>query len=241
MVADLTSIAVSLLWGFVASIPLLLGCILALTTKLSKKTIAVIMAFGSGVLVASLAFSLIEEAFEMSQSIPSVIIGFISGGLAYTIANYSLDKRTSKGNIRHRKKSHGTDVGGGNAPGLAILVGSVMDNIPEVLLIAIFISNFPEGLSSSEGMESNGRSRRSILILWIAAVFIGTISSAIGFTLSSYTEPSVLAIALSFAAGAILVMLAESMIPVAYEEGGASRIGIAIMVGFAFAFILGNV
>jgi zinc transporter, ZIP family len=87
MVADLTSIAVSLLWGFVASIPLLLGCILALTTKLSKKTIAVIMAFGSGVLVASLAFSLVEEAFEMSQSIPSVIIGFISGGLAYTIAN----------------------------------------------------------------------------------------------------------------------------------------------------------
>lgn len=257
MVADLTSIAVSLLWGFVASIPLLLGCILALTTKLSKKTIAVIMAFGSGVLVASLAFSLIEEAFEMSQSIPSVIIGFISGGLAYTIANYSLDKRTSKGNIRHRKKSHGTDVGGGNAPGLAILVGSVMDNIPEnmalgislalggsvdiVLLIAIFISNFPEGLSSSEGMESNGRSRRSILILWIVAVFIGTISSAIGFTLSSYTEPSVLAIALSFAAGAILVMLAESMIPVAYEEGGATRTGIAIMVGFSLAFILGNV
>lgn len=85
------------------------------------------MAFGSGVLVASLAFSLIEEAFEMSQSIPSVIIGFISGGLA----NYYLDKRTSKGNIRHRKKSHRTDVGGGNASGLAMLVGSVMDNIPE--------------------------------------------------------------------------------------------------------------
>jgi zinc transporter, ZIP family len=116
MVADLTSIAVSLLWGFIASIPLLLGCLLALTTKLSKKTIAVIMGFGSGVLVASLAFSLIEEAFEMSQSIPSVIIGFISGGLAYTLANYYLDRRTSQGNIRHRKKSHGTDAGGGKAP-----------------------------------------------------------------------------------------------------------------------------
>jgi zinc transporter, ZIP family len=242
MVADLTSIAVSLLWGFVASIPLLLGCLLALTTKLSKKTIAVIMGFGSGVLVASLAFSLIEEAFEMSQSIQSVIIGFISGGLAYTLANYYLDRRTSQGNIRHRKKSSGTDAGGGKAPGLAILVGSIMDNIPEnmalgislaiggsvdlVLMVAIFISNFPEGLSSSEGMKSNGRGKRSILILWMVAVFIGTISSAIGFTLSSYTEPSVLAIALSFAAGAILVMLAESLIPVAYEEGGASRIEI---------------
>jgi zinc transporter, ZIP family len=257
MVADLTSIAVPLLWGFIASIPLLLGCLLALTTKLSKKTIAVIMGFGSGVLVASLAFSLIEEAFEMSQSIQSVIIGFISGGLAYTLANYYLDRRTSEGNIRRRKKSSGTDAGGGKAPGLAILVGSIMDNIPEnmalgislaiggsvdlVLMVAIFISNFPEGLSSSEGMKSNGRGKRSILILWMVAVFIGTISSAIGFTLSSYTEPSVLAIALSFAAGAILVMLAESMIPVAYEEGGATRIGIAVMVGFSLAFILGNV
>jgi zinc transporter, ZIP family len=74
MVADLTSITVSLLWGFIASIPLLLGCLLALTTKLSKKTIAVIMGFGSGVLVASLAFSLVEEAFEMSQSIQSVLL-----------------------------------------------------------------------------------------------------------------------------------------------------------------------
>jgi zinc transporter, ZIP family len=103
-VADLTSIAVSLSWGFIVSIPLLLGCLLALTTKLSKKTIAVIMAFGSGVLVASLAFSLIEEAFEMSKSIPSVIIGFISGGLAYTIANYYLDKRTSKGQYQTQKE-----------------------------------------------------------------------------------------------------------------------------------------
>jgi len=149
------------------------------------------MGFGSGVLVASLAFSLIEEAFEMSQSISSVIIGFISGGLAYTLANYYLDRRTSQGNIRHRKKSHGTDAGEGKAPGLAILIGSVMDNIPEnmalgislaiggsvdlVLMTAIFISNFPEGLSSSEGMKSDGRSKRSILILWMVAVFIGTV------------------------------------------------------------------
>ncbi|MGE5821392.1 MAG: ZIP family metal transporter [Nitrososphaerota archaeon] len=215
------------------------------------------MAFGSGVLVASLAFSLMEEAFKMSQSIPPVIIGFISGGLSYTIANYYLSKRSLQGNIRHRKKSHGTEAGGGNISGSAILVGSVMDNIPEnmalgislaiggsidvVLLAAIFISNFPEGLSSSEGMQSSGRSKRSILFLWILAVSVGTVSSAIGFTVSSYTEPKILSIALSFAAGAILVMLGESMIPEAYEQGGASRVGLAIMAGFALAFILGNV
>jgi ZIP family zinc transporter len=247
-----------LFWGFVVSVPLLLGCLLALTTRLSKKTIAFIMAFGSGVLVASLAYSLIEEAFKMSESIPSVIIGFVSGGLAFTIANYFLSKRSPRGNIRHRKKSHGTEAGGGkDVSGTAILVGSVMDNIPEnmalgislaiggsvdlVLLAAIFISNFPEGLSSSEGMESHGKSKKLILLLWTGAVCIGTISSAIGFTVSAYLEPNLLAIALSFAAGAILVMLGESMIPEAYEQGGASIVGLGIMVGFSLAFILGNV
>jgi zinc transporter, ZIP family len=90
------------------------------------------MAFGSGVLVASLAYSLIEEAFKMSQSVPPVIIGFISGSLDSIIANYCLSKRSLQSNIRHRKKSHRTEAGGRkNVSGTAILVGSVMDNIPE--------------------------------------------------------------------------------------------------------------
>jgi zinc transporter, ZIP family len=247
-----------LFWGFVVSVPLLLGCLLTPTTRLSRKTIAFIMAFGSGVLVASLAYSLIEEAFKMSQSIPPIIIGFISGGLAFTIANYCLSNRSSQSNNSHRKKSHGTEAGGGKGvSGTAILVGSLMDNIPEnmalgnslaiggsvdlILLAAIFISNFPEGLSSSEGMESRGKSKKLILLLWTVAVCLGTISSAIEFILSSYLEPNVLAIALSFAAGAILVMLGESMIPEVYEQGGASIVGLGIMVGFSLAFILGNV
>ena len=153
----------SLLWGFIASIPLLLGSIVASFVSLPKSVIATIMAFGSGVLVAALAFSLIEEAFSMSQSVPPVIIGFGLGGLSYTIANYILDKR-SKGQVRRRKRSHGDNSGGGKeASGLSLLVGSVMDNIPEnmalgislvtggavniVLIAAIFISNFPEGLA----------------------------------------------------------------------------------------------
>jgi zinc transporter, ZIP family len=131
-----------------------------------------------------------------------------------------------------------------------------MDNIPEnmalgislvtggavniVLIAAIFLSNFPEGLSSAQGMKSNGRSKKYIVSLWSVAVVIGTISSVIGFTFLSNTSPSTISVAISFAAGAILVMLAESMIPEAHAEGGSSRIGIATMAGFAIAFILGR-
>lgn len=245
-----------LLWGFIASIPLLIGSIIASIVNLPKQVIAIIMAFGSGVLVAALAFSLMEEAFSVSESIISVIVGFVLGGLSYTTANYILNRK-SRGSTKHRKKSHGENAGGGkDASGLALLVGSVMDNIPEnmalgislvtggavniVLIAAIFLSNFPEGLSSAQGMKSNGRSKKYIVSLWSIAVVIGTISSVIGFTFLSNTGPSTISIAISFAAGAILVMLAESMIPEAHAEGGSSRIGIATMAGFAIAFILGR-
>jgi ZIP family zinc transporter len=89
-------------------------------------------------------------------------------------------------------------------------------------------------------MRSNGRSNKYIISLWSVAVVIGTISSVIGFTFLSNTAPSTISVAISFAAGAILVMLAESMIPEAHAEGGSSRIGIATMAGFAIAFILGR-
>ena len=244
-----------LIWGFIDSIHLLIGCTVALFVNLPKSIIASIMAFGSGVLVAALAFSLIEESFSLSQSIPPVIIGFIGGGLSYTLANHFLNKK-SKGNLRKRKRSHGEDAGGSkNASGLALLVGSVMDNIPEnmalgislitggavniVLIVAIFISNFPEMLSSTSGIKSNGKISKQILALWSIAVIVSTISSVIGFKILSNASPFLISISISFAAGAILVMLAESMIPEAYEEGGI-KIGIATMIGFVIAFVLGK-
>jgi zinc transporter, ZIP family len=214
-------------------------------------------------LVAALTFSLVEEAFSLSQSIPPVVIGFILGGVSYSAANYILDRKSKSKSgdkessaIRKRKRSHGDNAGGGkSASGLALLVGSVMDNIPEnmalgislvtggavnlVLIAAIFISNFPEGLASTEGMKSNGGSKKYILMLWSMAVIIGTTSTAIGFAVLSKTSPYVISVAISFAAGAILVMLAESMIPEAFEEGG-SKIGLATMAGFAIAFVLGR-
>ena len=109
-----------------------------------------------------------------------------------------------------------------------------------VLVAAIFVSNFPEGLASTEGMKSNGKGRRYIIGLWSVALLVGTASTAIGFSLLSKTSPFVISTSMSFAAGAILVMLAESMIPEAYEEGGM-KIGIATMVGFVVAFVLGKI
>jgi ZIP family zinc transporter len=109
-------------------------------------------------------------------------------------------------------------------------------------MAAIFISNFPEGLASSQGMKNSGKNITKILLLWLIVVAIGTVSSAIGFSvLANVSNKDIVSIALSYASGAILVMLAESMIPEAFEEGGESKIGFAAMAGFMVAFILGRI
>jgi ZIP family zinc transporter len=215
------------------------------------------MAFGAGVLIAALTFSLIEEAYDLINDLVPVVSGFTLGGLSYSIANYILNIKSS--GTKNRKRSHGENAGGGkDTSGIALMVGSLMDNIPEnmalgislvagggtvniVLIAAIFISNFPEGLASSQGMKNNGKSITKILLLWIIVVAIGTISSAIGFSVLANVNKYIVSIALSYASGAILVMLAESMIPEAFEEGGESKIGLATMAGFVVAFVLGRV
>lgn len=157
------------------------------------------MAFGAGVLIATLTFSLIEEAYNLVNDLVPVVLGFTLAGISYSIANYILNKKSS--GTKNRKRSHGENAGGGkDASGIALMVGSLMDDIPEnmalgislvagggtvnlVLIVAIFISNFPEGLASSQGMKDNGKSISKILLLWLIVVAIGTISSAIGFSL----------------------------------------------------------
>lgn len=254
MTGNNSSILEALLWGFIASLPLIMGAILASFVSLPRKLIAAIMAFGSGVLVAALTFSLIGEAFSLAKNVVPVIAGFILGGISYSVANRVINKK-NKG-LENRKRPYGENAGGGrNASGLALMVGSLMDNIPEnmalgisivtggavniVLIAAIFISNFPEGLASTQGMLGHGRSKKQILMIWSAVVVIGTVASAIGFSILSKAQPEIVSAALSFASGAILVMLAESMIPEAFEKGG-SVIGLAAMAGFAIAFVLGK-
>jgi zinc transporter, ZIP family len=251
----------SLLWGFVAGIPLIAGAVagavLASYVNVKKSIIASIMAFGAGVLIATLTFSLIEEAYNLVNDLWSVVLGFTFGGVLYSAANYILNKKSS-GGTKHRKRSHGENAAGGgkDASGIALMIGSLMDNIPEnmaveisiaaggvvniVLIAAIFISNFPEGLASSQGMKNSGKSKTKILLLWLVVAVTGTISSAIGFSVLANVNKDIISIALSYASGAILVMLPESMIPEAFEEGG-SKIGLAAMAGFMVAFILGNI
>ena len=213
------------------------------------------MAFGSGVLIATLCFSILPEAFSHTHTLDATIMGFILGGLSYTISNAVLEKKSKKASTNITEKTPDDNIAKESKPASsrALFIGSVMDNIPEnaalgitlatggainiAFLVAIFVSNLPEGLASTNDMKVSGLSRKYILLLWSAAVIIGTFSTTIGYSVLSNTSPAIISISIAFAAGAILVMLGETMIPEAFKKEGFG-IGLALLTGFLIALIL---
>lgn len=246
---DHQMISSAFLWGLVSGSALIIGALVGLYTKLSHTVIAAIMAYGSGVLISTLSFELIDEAYN-SGGIRSTAIGFLAGAAFYTGCNLLLVK------FGARKRKHPTDQtkeGEQEGSGLAIALGSIMDGIPEsiviglsllqgadvsyVAVIAIFLSNIPEGLSSATGMKNAGRSTKYILLLWGGICLLMGISSLAGYAIFSHFSNQVNAATMAVAAGAILAMISDTMIPEAFRLT-RNFTGIIIVIGFLTAYLL---
>ena len=238
------------LWGFVAGAALLLGAAVAYFITVPPRLIASVMAFGSGVLISALSFELMDEAYRKG-GFDSTAIGFLSGAAIYTLANWLLARFGAK----HRKRSSGKQPSeqqhGGS--GSAIAIGALLDGIPEsiviglsmlkggavsmVAVIAIFLSNIPEGLSSAAGMKAAGRSAMYIFSVWGAIALASGVASLVGFTVFSGFSAEIVAATTALAAGAILSMLVDTMIPEAFAETHDFA-GLFTVAGFLAAFVL---
>lgn len=237
-------------WGLVSGGALVIGAGIAYFISVPQRITAAVMAFGSGVLISALSFELMDEAYKRG-GFSATAVGFLGGATVYTLANWLLARQGAK----HRKRSGGRQPSEQESAGsgLAIAVGALLDGIPEsiviglsllhggaisyVVVIAIFLSNIPEGLSSAAGMKKAGRKAGYIFGVWGGIAIASGLAALAGYTLFEGFSPAVVSATMAIAAGAILAMLADTMIPEAFEEAH-NFAGLITVAGFLAAFAL---
>ncbi|PKQ34785.1 MAG: hypothetical protein CVT61_09365 [Actinobacteria bacterium HGW-Actinobacteria-11] len=225
----------AILWGAVAAAPLFIGAVLALLRKWPPRWLGIVLGFGAGALMASIAFELWEEGLDLAGPIP-LVIGVAAGAISYYIADRILDARAAKSKA---------EAGGGQ-----LAVGALLDGIPEqlvlgiglasgepvsiALVVAILVSNLPESIGSAADLLEGGMAKSRVLLLWAGVAVICALATVAGFGLASLTGDDFRSAASGFAAGALLVMLVDSMIPEAQSKAKEST-GLATVLGFALA------
>ncbi len=237
-------------WGLLAGSALVIGAAVAWFAPVPQRLIAAIMAFGAGVLISALTFDLMDEAYRRG-GLDSTGVGFIGGAAVFTLANAAL----ARYGARQRKRSQGQqpseDEDSGS--GLAIAVGALLDGVPEsiviglslleggavslVAVIAIFLSNVPEGLSSAAGMKKAGRSALYVFGVWGGIALISGLAAWAGYVVFRGLSMEWVAGTTAVAAGAILAMLADTMMPEAFEYAHDAA-GLITVIGFFAAFVL---
>jgi ZIP family zinc transporter len=237
-------------WGLVAGGALVVGAAIAWLVAVPRRVVASIMAFGAGVLISALAFDLVDEA-ETTGGLTPTVIGFLLGAVVYVAANVALARRGA----RHRKRS-GDEQPSENeqrGSGAAIAIGALLDGVPEsvvlglsllggngvgiAVLAAIFISNLPEGLSSAAGMKRNGRSATYVFGVWVGIAVASGLAGLLGCLLLQGASAATIAVITAVAAGAILAMIADTMIPEAFERTQLYT-GLLTTIGFLVAFTI---
>jgi ZIP family zinc transporter len=236
-------------WGLLAGSALLLGAAVGYLADIPRRIIASIMAFGAGVLLSAVAFELVGEAYERA-GMGWAASGAIAGALIYTGCNVLLARRGA----RNRKRS-GEQHRNSDGSGLALAFGALLDGIPESIVIgtsllagggvsvatvaAVFVSNVPEGLSSAAGLRAAGRSRAYVFGLWSGIALISALSSIAGYTILAGAPATLLGWITALAGGAILTMVADTMIPEAFEDAHL-LIGLIAVTGFLLSFALSH-
>lgn len=226
--------------GLLATSSLIVGGFLATRFKLSNRILGIIMAFGAGTLISAVSYELIFEAVKTAKGSGFPAFGLFAGALTFYFADRLIEKLGAK--------DHGA-IGVPQKSSLVVpmVLAIILDGIPEsiviglgifeggtvsiAMLVAVFISNLPEAVAGTTGMVAGGWKKRRILFLWLFISVMCAVATVAGFSLFSGASAQWLSFIQAFAGGAILIMLANSMMPESFEHGGKLA-GIFTVLGF---------
>jgi zinc transporter, ZIP family len=239
----------SAFWGLLGGSTLVVGALIGIRFTWSSKVIGLIMAFGAGVLISSVAFELVDDAAQVGTFVATAA-GLAAGSLTFFVGDVLIARAGAKN--RKRSTQPRTDA----ASGSALALGALLDGIPEsaaigvtilqggspsmAFIAAVALSNLPEGLSSATGMKAAGRSTRYIIALWVGIAVVSAASAGLGYLALDGASDGAIAFVMTFAAGAILAMLASTMLPEAAHDGGPV-VGLLTAAGFFLAVVLDRV
>ena len=234
-------------WGALAASSLVLGTLLAFARDWRDRYLGALLAFGAGALISAVSFELVEEG-SVIGSFGSTAAGVGLGAITYYVADGLIARRLSGGRGREGRED-ASDVGS------ALALGAFLDGVPEQLvlgiglaagegigiglIVAIFVSNLPEAIGSATDMHRAGTSRGRILRLWVAVAAVCMLATVVGYAAADAVSGEAQALINGFAAGALIVMLIDSMIPDARSDAGRSA-GLFTALGFAVAAALSN-
>jgi ZIP family zinc transporter len=237
------------LWGCVAGSSLILGGILALRLPLTRRQLGLIMAFGAGVLISAVAYELVHEAFETSAGDGRIAVGLLTGSLVFFGGEVLIDRLAGSGDEEGSDSAHAVEAG------RSIVLGIILDGIPESLvlgltvleagkvsaafLVAVFLSNLPEAIAATTALTRAGRKPANIVRFWVLVTLGFGLTAFAGYVVLEHASTRVVAFVLAFAGGAILTMLANTMMPEALRYGGRLA-GLLTTLGFALAFAISS-
>jgi zinc transporter, ZIP family len=226
-------------WGALAASSLVIGALLGLVRAWPPRLIGLVLAFGAGALISAVSFDLAQEGARVGD--PAFLaLGLAAGAVTYFALNRVVGRRSRRAG----------DGGDGADAGTALALGAFLDGIPEQvvlglgiaagegvsvgLLVAIFVSNLPEAIGSSTEMRAAGTPAAAIRRLWLLVALICIAATVAGYAIADTVSGNPNAAVDGFAAGALLVMLIDSMIPDAVRKGGDVS-GLVTVLGFAVA------
>lgn len=230
-------------WGLVASSSLLLGGWLGLKFSFGRRTLGIIMAFGAGTLISAVAYEMILDGIRIAAGTGAIALGFLIGAATF----FLMDKWIDRIGAASRKA---IDAVHESTLVVPLVLAIVLDGVPETaviglsildggtvslaMLIAVFLSNLPEAIASTSGMKSGGWNGARVMLLWLSIAIVCAVAAAVGYLLLADAAASWLAFMKAFAAGAIMMMLANTMMPEAYNHGGKLA-GVFTVLGFAMS------